>query len=83
MAHKRAGAGYSMFPLSDDGYTEAASDVLDATTKMFANFQDAMHMAVTVLVILLSIASLLFIIVGGYCKKNIFHLQYGQLSHWP
>ena len=43
--------GYRMFPLSDSGYAGA--------------FQDVMHMVVTVLVVLLSIASLTVIIVAG------------------
>lgn len=43
--------GYRMFPLSDSGYAGA--------------FQDVMHMVVTVLVVLLSIASLTVIIIAG------------------
>lgn len=43
--------GYRMFPLSDSGYAGA--------------FQDVMHMAVTALVVLLSILSLTVIIVAG------------------
>ena len=43
--------GYRMFPLSDSGYAGA--------------FQDVMHMAVTALVVLLSIASLTVIIIAG------------------
>lgn len=43
--------GYRMFPLSDSGYAGA--------------FQDVMHMVVTALVVLLSIASLTVIIVAG------------------
>ena len=43
--------GYRMFPLSDSGYAGA--------------FQDVMHMAVTALVVLLSIASLAVIIAAG------------------
>ena len=43
--------GYRMFPLSDSGYA--------------GTFQDAMHMAVTALVVLLSIASLIVIIAAG------------------
>lgn len=49
--------GYSMFPLSDSG---------NANT-----FQDIMHIyVVTVLVVLLSIASLITIMVGGYRDKK-------------
>ena len=43
--------GYRMFPLSESGYA--------------GNFQDVMHMIVTALVVLLSIASLTIIIVAG------------------
>lgn len=43
--------GYRMFPLSDSGYAGA--------------FQDVMHMVVTALVVLLSIASLTVVIVAG------------------
>ena len=43
--------GYRMFPLSDSGYAGA--------------FQDVMHMVVTALVVLLSIASLTVIIIAG------------------
>ena len=43
--------GYRMFPLSDSGYAGA--------------FQDVMHMVVTTLVVLLSIASLTVIIIAG------------------
>ena len=48
--------GYRMFPLSDSGYAGA--------------FQDVMHMAVTALVVLLSIASLVIIIVAGAKGKS-------------
>ena len=48
--------GYRMFPLSDSGYAGA--------------FQDVMHMAVTALVVLLSIASLVIIIVAGAKSKS-------------
>ena len=48
--------GYRMFPLSDSGYAGA--------------FQDVMHMAVTALVVLLSIVSLVIIIVAGAKSKN-------------
>ena len=43
--------GYRMFPLSDSGYAGA--------------FQDVMHMAVTALVVILSILSLTLIIIAG------------------
>lgn len=50
--------GYTMFPLSDSGN--------DAAT-----FQDIMHVyVVTVLVVVLSIASLIVIMVGGYREKK-------------
>ena len=48
--------GYRMFPLSDSGYAGA--------------FQDVMHMAVTALVVLLSIVSLVIIIVAGGKSKS-------------
>ena len=48
--------GYRMFPLSDSGYAGA--------------FQDVMHMAVTALVVLLSIVSLVIIIVAGAKSKD-------------
>ena len=48
--------GYKMFPLSDSGYA--------------GTFQDVMHMAVTVLVVLLSIVSLTTIIAAGVKSKN-------------
>lgn len=48
--------GYRMFPLSDSGYAGA--------------FQDVMHMAVTALVVLLSIVSLTVIIVAGVKSKG-------------
>lgn len=48
--------GYRMFPLSDSGYA--------------GEFQDVMHMAVTALVVLLSIASLTVIIIAGAKSKN-------------
>ena len=47
--------GYRMFPLSDSGYAGA--------------FQDAIHMIVTALVVLLSIISLTVIIVAGVKNK--------------
>lgn len=53
--------GYRMFPLSDSGYAGA--------------FQDVMHMVVTALVVLLSIASLTVVIVAG--AKNRDCRSYG------
>ena len=47
--------GYGMFPLSDGG-------------KEITSFQEGMHIAVTALVVLLSIASLVVLIVAG-CRK--------------
>ena len=48
--------GYRIFPLSDSGYAGA--------------FQDVIHMAVTALVVLLSIVSLVIIIVAGAKSKS-------------
>ena len=48
--------GYRMFPLSDSGYAGA--------------FQDVMHMAVTAVVVLLSIVSLTVIIIAGAKSKD-------------
>lgn len=48
--------GYSLFPLSDSGYA--------------GTFQDVMHMVVTVGVVVLSIASLVLIIIGGSRGKT-------------
>ncbi len=45
--------GYSMFPLADSG-------------KEIASFQEIMHMVVTVLVVLLSVASLVLMIIAGF-----------------
>ena len=72
-----SGIGYTMFPLSDAGYTEAAADASDAMTAMFASTQDTGHLVVTAFVVVLSIISLLFIIVGGYRKK-----RYVSLAVW-
>lgn len=47
--------GYCMFPLSDGG-------------KEIASFQEGMHIAVTALVVLLSIASLVTLILAGFRK---------------
>ena len=67
--------GYTMFPLSNSGYTETAQNASDAMNAMLAGpFQDFMHIVVTALVIILSIVSLLFIIVGGYYKKRYISL---------
>ena len=65
-----AGIGYTMFPLSDAGYSQTASNVSDAMTSMFTNFTDAMHIVVTALVVVLSIVSLLFIAVGACRGKS-------------
>ena len=48
--------GYKMFPLSDSG-------------KIISTFQEKMHIAVTIAVVLLSIVSLTILIVAGF-KKN-------------
>jgi hypothetical protein len=72
-----SGIGFTMFPLSDAGYTEAASDAADAMTAMFSNVQDAGHIVVTAVVIVLSIISLSFIIAGGFRKK-----RYVSLAVW-
>ena len=48
--------GYRMFPLSDSGYA--------------GTFQDMMHMAVTAVVVLLSIVSLSIILVAGIKNKS-------------
>lgn len=48
-------AGYTMFPLSDAGNV--------------SGFQNAMHIGITVAVVLLSIVSLVLIICGGLIKK--------------
>lgn len=50
--------GYSMFPLADGG-------------KDIASFPEVMHMVVTVLVVLLSIASLTLLIIAGFRKNGI------------
>jgi hypothetical membrane protein len=56
--------GYTMFPLSDSGFP--------------GNFQDIMHVyVVTVLVVILSIAALVLIMIGGYRKK-----RYTSLAVW-
>ena len=48
--------GYRLFPLSNSGYAGA--------------FQDVMHMAVTALIVLLSVVSLVIIIVAGAKSKS-------------
>ena len=71
--------GYTMFPLSNAEYTVTSQDAFDAVTQMTSSgsFQDIMHIVVTVLVILLSIVSLLFIIISGFRKK-----RYASLALW-
>lgn len=55
--------GYTMFPLTDSGYA--------------GQLQDVMHVVVTVLVVLLSIASLVVIIIGAFRAE-----QYRSLAVW-
>lgn len=50
--------GYAMFPLTDSG-------------KEIASFQESMHIAVTVAVVLLSIISLVCLIIAGFRKDGI------------
>ncbi len=50
--------GYAMFPLSDSG-------------KEIASLQETMHMVVTVLVVLLSVASLALLIASGFRKGGL------------
>jgi len=57
------GVGYTMFPLSESGFANT--------------FQDWMHGAVTVAVVLLSVLSLVLIMVGGYRKR-----QFVSLAIW-
>ena len=52
-----SGIGYSMFPLADSG-------------KEIVSFQEVMHIAVTALVVLLSIASLVTLIIAGFRKAG-------------
>lgn len=47
--------GFTMFPLSESGYA--------------GTFQDIMHMVITAGVVILSVSSLIFLIVGG-CKEK-------------
>ncbi|MBR4163349.1 MAG: DUF998 domain-containing protein [Solobacterium sp.] len=53
-----SGVGYTMFPLTDGG-------------KEIASQQESMHVIVTVLVVVLSIASLIILITAGYRKDGI------------
>ena len=50
--------GYAMFPLADSG-------------KEIASFQEVMHIAVTALVVLLSVASLVILIIAGAKRKEV------------
>ena len=50
--------GYGMFPLADSG-------------KEIASFREIMHMAITVAVVLLSIASLVCLVVAGFREKTV------------
>jgi len=54
-------AGFTAFPLSESGVDGVA-------------FQDIMHLVITAVVVILSIVSLIFIIVGGYRKKKFVSL---------
>ena len=72
-----SGVGYTMFPLSDAEYTVKTSDAFDAVSAMSDTFQDTMHIVVTASVILFSIVSLVFIIIGGYRKSG-----YVSLAVW-
>jgi len=54
-------AGFGWFPLSESG--------MDG-----GGFQDTMHLIVTAIVVLLSIASLITIMIGGYRKKKFVSL---------
>lgn len=59
-----SGIGYSMFPLSDSGYA--------------GTFRDIMHVyVVTAAVVMLSIASLIVIMVGGYRDRRYRYLAIG------
>ena len=59
-----SGVGFAMFPLSESG-TDGAE------------FQDFMHIVVTVAVVLLSIVSLVIMLVGGYRKR-----RFPSLAAW-
>ena len=50
--------GYGMFPLADGG-------------KEIASFQEGMHIAVTALVVVLSVASLVCLIIAGFRKGGV------------
>ena len=50
--------GYGMFPLADGG-------------KEIASFQETMHIAVTALVVVLSVASLVCLIIAGFRKGGV------------
>jgi len=52
--------GYTFFPLSESGYA--------------GTFQDKMHMAVTVVVVLLTIVSLILFMIGFFRTRNIKYL---------
>ena len=53
--------GFTAFPLSKSGMSETT-------------FQDIMHLAVTAVVVILSIMSLVLIMIGGYRKKRFVSL---------
>lgn len=53
--------GYRAFPLTESGFA--------------GTFQDVMHMVTTVLVVMLSIASLVIIIISGFKNKNCRAVQ--------
>lgn len=55
--------GYEMFPLTESGYA--------------GTFQDLMHLVVTAAVVLLSVASLALLIVGGFRRR-----AYPSLAVW-
>ena len=62
-----SGIGYAMFPLSDSGYA--------------GTFRDFMHVyVVTSAVVMLSIASLIVIMVGGYKDKRYRSLALGATA---
>ena len=56
--------GYTMFPLLDSGMSGTS-------------MQDKMHIVVTVLVVIFSVASLVFIMIGGFREK-----EYRSLAIW-
>jgi len=53
-------AGYTLFPLTDSGYA--------------GTVQDGLHLAVTALVVVLSITSLVLVMVGGYRRRAMVSL---------